>query len=161
MRPVLALLITLSLLGGVFGYVRFADSVRRTAVDLEIDYAEGIYSIEIQSTFDCEADPILETEALKVLFKGTTVFTGSELISGDETIEIKPLDGVESGENEIFISANRKTPAQGLGAMKVTVKRNDIPVVEKLLTSVPGLPTVSGPVVFEIPATKKPDAHDH
>jgi hypothetical protein len=45
--------------------------------------------------------------------------------------------------------------------MKVTVKRNDIPVVEKLLTSVPGLPTVSGPVVFEIPATKKPDAHDH
>jgi hypothetical protein len=161
MRPLLALLITLSLLGGVFGYVRFADSVRRTAVEVEIDYAEGIYSIEIQSTFDCEADPILETEALKVLFKGKPVFNRSELISSDETIEIKPLPGVESGENEIFVSANRVASAQGLGAMKVTVKRNDIPVIEKLLTSVPGLPTVSGPVVFDIPSTENSDAQDH
>jgi hypothetical protein len=161
MRPILALLITLSLLGGVFGYVRFAESVRRTAVEVDIDYAEGLYSIEIQSTFDCQSDPILETEALKVLFKGQSVLKRSQPVSADETIEIKPLEGVESGENEIFVSANMKAPAPGLGAMKVTVKRNDIPVVEKLLTSVPGLPTVSGPVVFEIPAAKKSAADGH
>jgi len=161
MRPALALLITLGLLGGVFGYVRFADSVRQSAVEIEIDYAEGQYSIEIQTTFDCVADPILETEALKVLFKGEPVFTRSESISADETIEFQPLEGVESGENEIFVSANMQSPTSGLGALKVTVKRNDIPVVEKLLTTQPGLATVSGPVEFEIAPVNESQEHDH
>jgi hypothetical protein len=161
MRPLLALLITVSLIGGVFAYVRFADSVRRTAVEIEIDYAEGLYSVEIQTTFDCQSDPILETEALKVLFKGQSVFQSRELILAYQITEIQPLEGVESGENEIYVAANMESPTRGLGAMKVTVKRNGIPVVEKLLTSEPGLTAVSGPVVFQISPTNKSKDHDH
>ena len=53
MRPLLAILITLCLLGGTYGYVRFADSVRRSAVEIQIDYAEGEYSVDIGKRKPC------------------------------------------------------------------------------------------------------------
>lgn len=161
MRPLFALLITVSLLGGVFVYVRFADSVRRTAVDVEIDYAEGVYAIEIESTFDFVPDVFLGTESLKVLFKGKTIHSTDQRVPYDQITTIQPVEGVESGENEFFVTATMDETHQGLAALKVTVKRNDIPVVEKLLTSEPGLMTVSGPVVFSIAAADSEPSHNH
>ena len=150
MRPILACLITIILIGGVSAYLRFADGVRRSPVEIKIDYAQGEYSVEIERTFDCEGDPILGTESLKVLFKGETVFARNDPVPAAEPIEIRPLKGVESGENEIYVSATMKESSQGLGVLRVTVKRNDIAIHEKMLPSVPGLLDVGGPVVFEI-----------
>ena len=84
MRPILACLITVVLIIGVSSYLRFADSVRRPPVEISIDYAEGEYAVEIERTFDCEGDPILGTESLKVLFKGETVFARNEPIPNTE-----------------------------------------------------------------------------
>lgn len=162
MRPILACLITVVLVGGVYGYLRFADSVRHPPIEINVDYAEGEYSLEIERTFVCEGDPILGTESLKVLFKGDTVFARNESIPTSETIEIRPLKGVEIGENEIYVSATMSELAQGFGVLRVTIKRNDVLILEKMLPSVPGLLDVSGPIVFEIHAPNEPtDEHQH
>lgn len=161
MRLILALVITLGLLGGVFGYVRFADSVRRTAVEIEIDYATGDYSIEVQTTFACQSDPILETESLKVMFKGEPVYSSDQRILANEVTLIPSLPGVESGENEIFVTAHMDPGVRGLQAMKVSIKRNDIPVAEKVLISEPGLGTVAGPVTFNIAGAKNSPPPTH
>jgi len=95
-----------------------------------------------------------------VLFKGETVFTQTESIAKDDPVVVKNLQGVEEGENEIFVTANMLQPTDGLGAIKITIKRNDIAIVEKLLTSVPGLTEVSGPVSFTIGDKTYPD-HEH
>lgn len=162
MRPILACLITVVLISGVSAYIRFADSVRRPPIEISIDYAGGEYSVEIERTFDCEGDPILGTESLKVLFKGETVFARNEPIPTTEPVEIRPLEGVESGENEIYVSATMSESTLGLGVLKVTVKRNDIPIMEKMLASTAGLMEVGGPVVFEVlPQNEKTDQHQH
>lgn len=161
MRPFLAILITLCLLGGTYGYVRFADSVRRSAVEIQIEYAEGEFSVDIEKTFDCAGDPIFETESLKVLFKGEKVFAESESIPAAKSIEIRPLAGVEQGENEIYVLANRETSTGGFGALKIVVKRNDIPIAEQTITSDVGLAEVGGPVVFNVGSPTKSDDDDH
>ena len=161
MRPVLALLISLSLLGGVYGYVRFADSVRRPALEIQIDYSDSEYSVDIERTFDCAGDPIFETESLKVLFKGEKVFAAADPIPAAQSIEIRPLPGVEKGENEIYVVANRESSTSGFGALKIVVKRDDIPIAEKTITSEEGLAQVGGPVVFKVGQSNESDDHDH
>jgi len=160
-RPIYAILISIGLIAGVYYYIQFSDSVRREPPELQIDYAQGEYTIEIVQSFDCTGDPIFESESLKVMFKGETIFANSDPIPKDEATLITNVQGVEAGENEIFVSANMEAPTDGLGAMKVTVKRNDTPVAEKLLTSEPGLSAVSGAVVFTIEDSEDHDEHDH
>ena len=162
MRPIYALLISIGLLASVYNYVAFAKRVRRPPVEIQVDYAQGDFSIEIDRTFDCEGDPIFGTESLKVLFKGETVFAAQKPIDQDQPVVIKDLQGVEAGENEIFVSANQKLPAASLGAMKITVKRNGIAISERVVTSESGVTAVGGPVVFSIGDSKdKSDQHSH
>ena len=150
MRPIYALLISIGLLASVYNYVAFAKRLRRPPVEIQVDYAQGKFSLEIDRSFDCEGDPIFGTESLKVLFKGETVFAEKDPIPSDQSVLIEDLQGVEAGENEIFVAANQKPPAASFGAMKITVKRNNIAIAEQVLTSEPGLTAVGGPVAFSI-----------
>ena len=161
MRPLWALVITILMIGGVFSYIRFADSVRRPPMVINVDYAKGEYLIEIECTFACEAEPIFGAEPLKVLFKGSHVFASDVPIPAGESIVVGPLEGVETGENEIHVSANMPESNRGLGVVKVTVKRNDISIAEKLISSEPGLTTVGGPVVFTVREQAEKEIHPH
>lgn len=164
MRPIYALLISIGLLASVYNYVAFAKRVRRPPVQIQVDYAQGDFSLEIDRSFDCQGDPIFGTESLKVLFKGETVFSEQEPITRDQPVVIEDLQGVEAGENEIFVAANQKLPAASLGAMKITVKRNGISIAEQIITSESGLPAVGGPVAFSIGESSgqsDQDSHQH
>lgn len=160
MRPVYALLISIGLLASVYSYVAFAKRVRRPPVEIQIDYAQGEFSLEIERSFDCEGNSIFGSPAIKVLFKGETVFAETNPIASDEPVVVKDIQGVEAGENEIFIAANQKSAGTGLGAMKISVKRNGVVIAEELITTQPGLPTVGGPIGFTIGDSIE-DTHDH
>lgn len=160
LRPILAILITAGLLFGTYSYLSFANSVRREPVELQVDYSSGDFSVKIERTFDCAGDPIFGTESLKVLFKGEKVFAKLESLPAGESVVVEDIRGVEVGENELFVSANMASATSGLGAIKVVVFRNDIPVAEKLITSEPGLTAVGGPIVFTIPG-EKAEEHKH
>ena len=165
LRPILAILITAGLLIGTYSYISFANSVRHEPVQIHVDYASGDFSIKIERSFDCAGHPIFKSkESLKVLFKGEKVYGNTGTVPADEAVEIKKISGVEAGENEIFVSANMASASSGLGVIKVTVSRNDIPISEELITSKPGLTAVGGPIVFTIPddsADAKEEKHQH
>jgi len=137
MRPIYALLISIGLLASVYNYVAFANRVRRPPVEIQVE------------------------SAIKVLFKGETVFEDAGPVASGQSIVVKDLQGVEAGENEIFVSANQQSATAGLGAMKISIKRNGVVIATKLITSDPGLSAVSGPVGFTIAETPQQDSHQH
>ena len=160
MRPFLALAITFFLIGGVFAYTQFADSVRREAVEYKVDFSRQEYSVEIRKSFAAAPDPIFGAPSLKVKFKGEEILSRTDVIPAVETIEIRPLEGVEVGDNELFISVNQESAEAALAVVLVTVKEDDIPVTEVTLTATPGLPVVSGSVQFQTTKSNRDD-HDH
>ena len=133
----------------------------RPAAEIQIDFSKGDYAIKIESTFDCVSDPILETPALKVLFKGKTVFESSQDVAADEPLTIAPLEGVEVGENEVYIAATRDGFDSGLAVLRVSVLRNDVLVAEELIAGEAGIDSVAGPVSFEIEPVQSSDSHSH
>ena len=160
MRPILALAITISLLGGIYAYTQFADTVRRSVVEYKVDFSRQEYSVEIRKTFTAAPDPIFGADSMKVKFKGETILSRSDTIPTAETIEIRPLEGVEVGENELFISVNRQSTEEALAVVMVTIKEDDILVAESTLTGAPGLPVVTGSILFAAAETSK-DEHIH
>jgi hypothetical protein len=158
MRPLFAILITAGLLGGVFAYLRFADSVRHTAVDYQAVFAEETYSLEIRKTFEANPDPIFELESLSVQFKGESILVSDAIIPAEEVIKIDPLEGVEVGQNELFISFNRADENVALAVIQVLVFRNGAEISRSVIASEEGLAEVSGSVVF---STQSADGDDH
>ncbi len=161
MRPILAALISVLLVGGVYGYIRFAESVRRPPLEINIDYSNADFAVEIERSFECVADPIFAPESLKVLFKGETVLAEEEAVPVDKLIRLEKLEGVEVGENEIYVAANRAEGSIGLGALKVTIFRGGIPLAEEIITSHQGIAEVSGPIVFAVRSNTKPNDGHH
>jgi hypothetical protein len=162
MRPILACLITLVLVGGVYGYIKFAEGIRRPPTEINIDYSEADFSLEIERSFDCVVDPIFAPESLRVLFKGESVLAISKKIAVEETIRLEKLDGVEVGENEIYIAANRAEGSIGLGAIKVSIFRGGVLFDEQVLTSQQGIAEVAGPISFVVKSEPKTeDSHQH
>lgn len=160
MRPIFAIIIPIVFLGGVFSYLRFVDSIQRPPVTLVIDYAEGEFEIEIERSFDCTSDPILGTESLVVKFKGSNVYATQERVPADEQIVFRVTEGVETGENEIYLIANREFATDHLDAVKIVVRQNGISIAETVLVSEPGIARIAGPIVFESKSIPAEDHHD-
>ena len=114
----------------------------------------------VERSFDCAGDPIFGSDALKILFKGEKMLSKSGKLPADEEVTLKELDGVEIGENEIFVSANMAEPV-ALGVIKVTITRDDVVVAQELLTSEEGLLSVRGPVSFHVDEQKHAPGHIH
>ena len=161
MRPLIAVTICSVLMGGVYAYTRFADSVRRVAVAPLIEFAQDEFVVEIHKTFDVIPDPVLGTGSLVVKFKGKTLFNSSEEIPADQMTTIQPLPDVELGHNELFVSASRAPGGPTMAVLHVVVKKNGNPIAETSLVSQPGLPLVAGPVDFFVEAVDQTPIHDH
>jgi hypothetical protein len=86
----------------------------------------------------------------------------SKKIAVEETIRLEKLDGVEVGENEIYIAANRAEDSIGLGAIKVSIFRGGVLFDEQVLTSQQGIAEVAGPISFVVKSEPKTeDSHQH
>ena len=149
MRPIFALLITIVLLGGTAAYTQFARSVQRPPIKLQKTQAAGRFEIEITRTFDVMADPLAELPALTASLAGQTLYTTDDALPASETIRFEIPRGVELGLNEIYVTANRDFLDTGLGAMSVTLLRDDVPLTRQIIPSEPDIATVSGAVLFD------------
>ncbi|MGI9497982.1 MAG: hypothetical protein ACR2NK_18140 [Mariniblastus sp.] len=149
MRPILAFLLSSLLIGGIYSYLSFSNSVRRPPLTIEVTQADGIYSLEIERTFRCVADPILEEPSLAVQFGTNQIYIRKDEVPIEESILIGPIEGVEEGENEFLITATMDEFSETFGVVKVTIFRDEVPLVSKMFASESGLTSISGPVVFD------------
>ncbi|MEM7457172.1 MAG: hypothetical protein AAF456_22715 [Planctomycetota bacterium] len=107
MRPIIALVLTVFLFAGVYGYTEFARRVRKPPIDFSAKLSSKDYSVEISRTFDCIGDPGWdEVKSLIVTFRGEEIISEIETVPADRPIVIEKLDGVLQRGNNIFVFAN-------------------------------------------------------
>ena len=70
-------------------------------------------------------------------------------------------EGIEIGDNEIAIVANRDWLGAGFGAIQATVYWNDIPIAKQTITAAKDVETVTGTLLFHIDDTAEPQGHQH
>ena len=160
MRPILAILLSCILVGGVYSYLAFSNSVRRPPLTIEVMEADGNYTLEIERTFRCIADPILAEPSLVVQFGQNQIYIREDEVPIEEPILIGPIEGIEEGENEFLITATMDEFFENLGVLKVTVFRDEVPLESKMFASESGLTSISGPLVFNSEETES-STHQH
>jgi hypothetical protein len=160
MRPILAILLSCILVGGVYSYLAFSNSLRRAPLTIEVMEADGNYTLKIERTFRCIADPILEEPSLAVQFGQNQIYIREDEVPIEEPILIGPIEGIEEGENEFLITATMDEFFENLGVLKVTIFRDEVPLESKMFASESGLTSISGPIVFNSEETAS-STHQH
>ena len=184
-RPIAALLITILLFAGVYGYTTFVESIRRPPLQVQESFATGEFSVRITRTFDCIGDPDFDVDSLVVRFRGKDLVRRSDKVPQNEIIEIRPLENVTQLDNELYVAAsltladsddwdddvareahpdgNQDQPAPTesmLGAMRVQVMKGALTVADDTFWQEPGSTSVEGSVSFETPLELS-DRHEH
>jgi hypothetical protein len=182
MRPVLALLLSIFLFGGVYAYTEFAESVRRPPLQVTPKLAAGSYSVQIDRSFDCVGDEDWgDVASLVVKFRGHEILRRTDTVPAGELILIDPLENVEQLENEIYVFANvssiktdddwdaepadndeSKPSGQRIAtpgelrsvhqALRITARMGDRPLAVKTVWLEPGAMTIQATLSFVAPA---------
>lgn len=162
MRPFLTLLIVIGLMVGTGSYIKFANSIQRESQEFSVDYATGKFEVLVQRSFECVPFEIAEVNALEVRLKGKTVYVSKENVPVDAEVRFSIDEGVEIGDNEILIVANRDFLSEGLAAIQTTVLWNEIPIKTETITAEPESEMVSGTVVFHVDDAQDLESeHEH
>lgn len=142
MRPALAVVIWVVLVGGLGLYVRSYEAVK-TAQSFQPALAQGAYALEITPTFAAEPDPFaLRTEdgedppALILKLNGKELLKLTERVGAGAPILVEPLTGLLEGSNEVYLEANPPIKETGRSnALRVRVLRDGIPVSDRTFWS--------------------------
>jgi hypothetical protein len=170
MRPLLALLLCLAILGIVGGYLRLSEELRqRTAQGQEahhVEIAAGKFSVEVTLTFDAGGasafalEPTEETSLL-VLFQGRELIRSKEPVAAGAAVRVEDIQGIASGKNEFYLEAHPSDQAPPIAhAVRVRVLRDGHPIADETLWSEPGLP-VRGTVRLDAAADASANIDDH
>jgi antitoxin (DNA-binding transcriptional repressor) of toxin-antitoxin stability system len=143
MRPVLAILTTVLILGGLQGYFLLRDRFGPTAPVAIEHPAPGVYSLEITLTFDAGPDPFAlaasDQTCLEVLFRGQTLLRRVERVSAGEKVVITPIEDIVAGKNEFVFKASPADSRPEMAyAARVRLLRDDAPIAEQSLWSESG-----------------------
>ena len=109
MRPIITLLIVALLIGGMWLYVDFKNSVVRPPTEVVVKLAEKKTTLLIRRSAPLYDGGGLGGPALTVSIKGETILKLERTIKTDEVVEIEIPD-VELGKNTINVQANFEDP---------------------------------------------------
>jgi len=166
MRPALAILIWIVVIGGLAAYMHSREEVR-TATSYHLQQAGGVFALEVTTTFPVEPDPFAlqtgqgEAPALLMLLNGKEVLRRVDRVEAGVPIRVEPVAGLVQGRNEFYLEAN---PPLGLAnlsyAVRVRLLRDGQPVMERSAWSEPGSKVA---VTFQVDVGVQPrmEGHSH
>lgn len=176
MRPLLALVLSVVIVGTVFVYLVFVNNLPPHQVKQVVDEpASGHFRLELTLTRDAEPDAFEATSLVVSLPQqgDRELFRREEAISCAEPIVIDFLTGFLVGENELFIqvgvgdvdfaSAGAREVVLQPAAVRVQLFRDRLLLAEETLWASPGEP-IQGKVLIDVPSLKAEDKnknHDH
>lgn len=168
MRPLLALLISVVILGGLSWFLTQREIPVQAALTEHIAEAEGKFSVEVTATFDAKGkrsdEFAVSTEPsapLSIRVAGQPARTIDNVVAG-KPIVIENLQGLIVGENELLIEANPlpvEDNALRAYAVRVRVLRDGETMSDTTLWTRPGLP-LSERIRVQIPAPPPEPIHD-
>ena len=166
MRPILAILVAVTILGGLSLYMsvrRSAWAGRSTPV---IEIAPGRFDVEVTLTFEAGPDPFAlsatDAPSLSVLLAGTELLRETDTIESGKRQTIQDVQGLEVGTNEFLVQANPADTSGDLSrALRVRILRDLIPVADQTIWSEPGQ-RVEGVILVDLTSDTglHTDGHD-
>ena len=109
MRPLLTLLMVALLIGGMWAYVEFKNSVSRPASVVETKFSEKPTRLIIRRSAPLFDGGGLGGPAVEVAIKSKPFLTLKRTVPTDETIEVEIPD-VEIGKNTVNVAVNFEDP---------------------------------------------------
>ena len=159
MRLILAALIPIVLFGGVASYVEFTERLKPTPIDFETQPDDSHWAVRLYTTADLEGDIDFDEPSLTVRFRGKRVLADFKSVPAGKVIQIDPLEGVQSGQNSLFVQANfssNKTDGNATtqpAAIRVQVFRGDQLLSERTFWKPDGRRSISGEIKFTAPTS--------
>ncbi|MFH1116051.1 MAG: hypothetical protein V1792_19225 [Pseudomonadota bacterium] len=164
MRPALAVIIWVLLIGGLAVYMQSRETASVGAA-YKLHGAEGVFALRITTTFAAEPDPFaLQTErneapALLVKLNGSEILRITDRVDAGTPIEVKPVPGLIDGRNEFYLEANPPLGSANLSyAVRVQLFRDGQLITERSLWSEPGA-RIASTVLISV--TKEPASEDN
>lgn len=157
MRPLLALMIAVGILGGLRWYMGTRQIVVQQAVPPIQLSGEATYSLRLILSFRAEPDAFTTAagEAHSVIIKlaGQTIFSTADPVEPGKTLVVDPVSNIVIGKNEFWIEAHCNDQQLSIArAARIRVLNDGHLTTEQTLWSEPGTP-VQGIVNLEVPAS--------
>ena len=162
MRPLITILLVSFLVGGMYGYLNFADSVKRPDSNYQATPEQKVVTAEIHRSATLYADTGFDVAALKVDFKNETIFQEQNNIPADRPVSIELLK-VEKGRNTIGVFANfedpkkflNDTPSPSLFAIDIVIRVDGDEICRQTFSSQTSITPIGGQVTFDTTATRQ------
>ncbi|AFM26949.1 hypothetical protein [Desulfomonile tiedjei] len=146
MRPILAILVWILILGGVAGYLHTRED-KRAVAEFRPTAAAGHFTLEIVATTKLEPDPFAllahpddKPMSLIVKINGEQVLAKDDNQAQGTPLRLEDVQGLTEGQNELYVEANPPLESAGRAhAYRVTIKRDGETIAEETLWSEPGL----------------------
>ena len=160
MRPLITILLVCFLIGGMYGYLKFADSVKRPDANYQATPEKKIVRAEIQRSATLYADKGFDVVALKVDFQDKTILQENDNVPADKPVSIE-LPQVDQGLNTISVFANFEdpekflsdTPSPSLYAFDVVILVDGNEVQRQTFSSPSSTTPIGGQVKFDTTRT--------
>ncbi len=163
MRPALAIIIWVILIGGLTAYMQSRETAA-VGVSYKLHSAEGVYALQITTTFDVEPDPFAlrtdenEASALLVKLNGKEILRRSDRVQAGTPIRVEPVPGLTGGRNEFYLEANPPVSLANLSyAVRVQLFRDGQLIADRSLWSEPGSRIAS---TFQVSVARDLNAKD-
>lgn len=182
MRVAAALTLTVFILGGMWAYTSFTNSLRIERSEVAEAEAAGQFQLEVVSTFDAAGDEFGQS-ALLIKFRDRVLLDLKELKAGEKAI-ITDLPEIKEGRNDFFVVLSPRETSQKSGsdpfslessgstntpdtvdqtsiarAVNIRITRDGLIVAQETLwSSAPG--PISDLVELEVTTTES-DNHNH
>ena len=165
MRPVFALLVAISILGGIKFYMEVRPRSQPVSVEIQQRMAKGQFAVEVTLSFDAGPDPfaldVSDAPSVLVRLAGADVLRRQDNVPAGQLLRVDDVTGVVAGDNEFLIQATPQAGADRAHALRVRVLRDGNPIAQSTLWSEPGDP-VAGVIVVDVPDQfESPHQHDH
>jgi len=167
MRPIVAALIWIVLVGGLTFYTHSREPVKALET-VATQPVEGTLALEITPSFRAEPDPFAlrdDTErtasALTIRVNGKEALRVTDRTEPGRVIRVEPVPGLIRGENEIYLEVNPPLSAgTGSHAVRVRVLQDGRKLQDRTFWSEPGSRIVETFRVKTVPEPQ-PEKQDH
>jgi hypothetical protein len=166
-RPILAILVWVLILGGVAGYIQTRQE--RPAVGaFQPAAAAGRFTLEFVSTTELEPDPFgiraspdNAPTSFVLKINGQQVLAKNDRLEAGIPLRLENVSGLSEGQNELYLEANLPLEsANRAHAYRVTIKRDGETIAEQTLWSEPGLRLATS-LSLNIPSADHEAKTDH
>lgn len=167
MRPVIAFLIWVVLIGGLTAYMHARERVAAGRV-VDFQAARGNFALELTTTFDLEPDPFaLQSDdgsgpaAIVVRINGKDVLRRSDRVQRGTQIVVEPVSHLAQGQNEIYVEASAPLDSAGRSlAVRVRLMEDGRQVADRTFWSEEGA-RVAGVFSVNVEGVEPADVNHH